>query len=73
MDEHLHAIEDKARDTPDYHRAMELLEEEEKLHSLLREIEYQRETLTVAGKVARIDRLRGLVRRMMGKGSSYGG
>ena len=58
MDEHLRDIEASTRETPDYHRAMELIEEEEKLQFRLREIEYQLASLHVAGKLARIDRLR---------------
>lgn len=67
MDEHLHAIEVRVRGTPEYNRAMELLEQEEKLRSSLREIEHQLESLAVAGKLARVDRIRKLI---MGAGSA---
>lgn len=58
MDAHLQAVETQIRETPGYPQAVKLLDEEEHLQSSLREIEGQLENLGVAGKLARIDRLR---------------
>lgn len=58
MDAHLQAIETRLRDTPDYRQALALLDEEERLQARLREIDGQLENSGVAGKLARIDRLR---------------
>lgn len=58
MDAHLQAVETQIRETPGYSQALTLLDEEERLQFLLREIEGQLESLGVAGKLARIDRLR---------------
>jgi hypothetical protein len=58
MDAHLQAIETQIRETPDYQQALTLLDEEERLQFRLREIEGQLESSGVAGKLARIDRLR---------------
>ncbi|CAB1370755.1 hypothetical protein [Denitratisoma oestradiolicum] len=58
MDAHVQAVETQIRETPGYSQALTLLDEEARLQFLLREIEGQLESLGVAGKLARIDRLR---------------
>lgn len=58
MDEALQKLESVTRTSPAYKRALELLEEKERLERLMQEIDHEFDTLAVAGQLARIDRLR---------------
>ena len=58
MDEALQKLESVARASPEYKRALELLDERERLERQIQAVDHEMEGLAVAGQLARIDRLR---------------